>query len=617
MIPATIPAMFLDVCRRYEGNTSKGAYAKKVGGVWKLTTHDELRNDVECFALGLLHYGVVPGERVGILSENRIEWVTSDFALSVIGAVDVPVFPTLTGKQLEYIYQDCEATCIIVSNAYQLKKVLSIRDAVPSLRTIIVMQSGEYAEGVLTFDAVLEAGAASSSGVDISLRSAVGASPNPTVRREKFESMALRVKPDDLLTLIYTSGTTGNPKGVMLSHSNMTSNIAGALAVIPMNDSDSLLSYLPMCHAYERMSGYYLAFFVGATSYMAESIETVAENLKEVRPTFMTSVPRLFERIRARVFAAVEKESGIKQKLFHWALAVGRRWADGEQGIVLAAQHALADKLVLSKIRARTGGRLRFFVSGGAALSFELGKFFQSIGVRILEGYGLTETSPVIAVNRVDEEELGTVGPPLPNVEVRIAADGEILARGPSIMLGYWRDEEATRATIDPDGWLHTGDIGIINEHGHLQITDRKKHLFISSGGKNIAPNPIESRILESPLIDQMMLIGDAREFVTALIVPDETAARAWATRNNVTSGSWKELATSAELRQALQKDINQLQRDFAKHERIRRFALLDEPFTVENGMMTPTLKIKRKVVEQRYIDLIESLYSTAEIEGP
>lgn len=588
MIPATIPAMFIEVCRRYEGNTQKGAYAKKVDRTWKLTTHDALREQVECFALGLLEHGIAPGERVGIVSENRIEWAIADFALASIGVIDVPVFPTLTAKQLAFIFENCEATCVIVSNTYQLNKLLSIWDTLPLLRTIVIMQpattsgastiaESQQIAAVVTFETVLAAGKSSGSMAE---------------RRMKFETMAVRIKPDDLLTLIYTSGTTGTPKGVMLTHNNMTSNIAGALAVIPMNDSDSLLSYLPMCHAYERMSGYYLAFYVGATSYMAESIESVAENLKEVRPTFMTSVPRLFERIRARVLAAVEKESAVKQKLFHWALRVGRRWADGERGIALSAQHALADKLVLSKIRARTGGRLRFFVSGGAALSFELGKFFQSIGIRILEGYGLTETSPVIAVNRVDEEELGTVGPPLPNVEVRIAADGEILARGPSVMLGYWHDEEATRATIDPDGWLHTGDIGLINERGRLKITDRKKHLFISSGGKNIAPSPIEARVAESALIDQVMLIGDARDYCTALIVPDEAAAR-----------------TSINMRLAIQADIDRLQHDFSKHERIRKFTILDEPFTVENGLMTPTLKVKRKAVEQRYKDVIDSMY--------
>lgn len=592
----TIPALFLDVCKRYQGNTQKGAYARKTNGVWQLLTHDALRDKVECFALGLLLHGVVPGERVGIVSENRIEWAIADFALASMGAIDVPVFPSLTAKQIEYIYHNCEASCVVVSNAFQLKKLLAAHPGIPSLRTIIVMQpavnnADAFSESnmsgadvkahgprILSFDDVVRDGRNSG---------------DSQVRRLKFETMVDRVRPEDLLTIIYTSGTTGNPKGVMLSHNNMTSNISGALEVIPMNDSDSLLSYLPMCHAYERMSGYYLAFYVGATSYMAEAMETVAENLKEVRPTFMTSVPRLFERIRSRVLAAVEKESSIKQKLFHWALHIGRRWADGERGPVLSMQHALADRLVLSKIRARTGGRLRFFVSGGAALSFELGKFFQSIGVRILEGYGLTETSPVIAVNRVDEEELGTVGPPLPNVEVRIAQDGEILARGPSIMVGYWRDDEATRATIDADGWLHTGDIGEFNERGHLKITDRKKHLLISSGGKNIAPGPIEARITESPLIDQVMLIGDAREYCTALIVPAEDAAKKTST-----------------LRQDIQREVDRLQRDFAKHERIRAFSLIDEPgFTVENGMLTPTLKVKRKEVERRFASLIDEMY--------
>lgn len=593
---ATIPAMFLETCERFAGNTEKVAYGRKIGGQWVTVTHDQLRHDVECFALGLLQIGIVPGERIGIVSENRIEWAIADFAIASMGAVDVPIFPTLTPQQEAYIFQNCDASCIIVSNQMQLNKILKVWDELPSVREVIMMNDETIDHPrVRSFKDVITIGEASATA---------------DVRRQKFETMAHRVQDHDLLTLIYTSGTTGHPKGVMLSHKNLMSNIAGALSVFDLNERDVLLSYLPMCHSYERMSGYYLAFYAGASTFIAESIETVAENMREVRPTVMTSVPRLFERIKLRVVRNVEKDSPIKQKIFWWAVGVGEHWIDGNRDIFTKIQHALADKLVFSKIRERTGGRLRFFISGGAALNVEVGRFFKVVGLKILEGYGLTETSPVLAVNRDGHEELGTVGDPLPNVEIRIAEDGEILARGPNIMMGYWNDEQSTRESIEPDGWFHTGDIGEFNALGHLRITDRKKHILVSSGGKNIAPQPIEALLTQSPLIDQAILIGDRREFCTALLVPEKENVQAWADKNGLVFGSWEELVNSAELLQAIQRDLNQAQRELAKYERVRRFKLLPQPFTVDNGMMTPTLKVKRKVVEATYAEMIDEMYA-------
>lgn len=597
MVPAsTIPAMFLETCARFADQTHKIVYGRKIGGEWVTLSHDQLRHDVECFALGLLQIGIVPGERIGIVSENRIEWAVADFAITSMGAIDVPIFPTLTPQQEAYIFQNCEASCIIVSNQMQLTKILKVWDELPTVREVIVMNDEAVDHPkVRRFSDVIAIGAASASVEE---------------RRRKFEIMATAVQPDDLLTLIYTSGTTGHPKGVMLTHKNMMSNIAGALSVFDLNERDVLLSYLPMCHSYERMSGYYLAFYAGASTYIAESIETVAENMREIRPTVMTSVPRLFERIKLRVLRNVEKESPLKQKIFAWAVRNGERWIDGDRSILTSMQRKLADKLVFAKIRERTGGRLRFFISGGAALNVEVGRFFKVVGLKILEGYGLTETSPVLAVNRDGHEELGTVGDPLPNVEIRIAADGEIMARGPNIMRGYWNDEQSTAEAIEPDGWFHTGDIGEFNERGHLRITDRKKHLLVSSGGKNIAPQPIEALIAQSDLVDQVILIGDRREFCTALIVPEKEQATAWASQQGLTFASWEELVYSNELFQAVQKDINRLQRELAKYERVRRFKLLAQPFSVENGMMTPTLKIKRKAVEATYGELIEDMYA-------
>ncbi|MBK6418417.1 MAG: long-chain fatty acid--CoA ligase [Ignavibacteria bacterium] len=599
MTATTIPEMFLSVCARYEGNPNKIAYTHRSEGAWHPLTHEEVRQQVELFADGLLRYGLAPGERVGVVSENRTEWVVVDFAMAGIGIVDVPIFPTLTAHQEQFIFNNCEATAIIVSNAAQLRKVLEVWDEMPTVRLIITMN--EHLSDnprIVSMQSVMERSRAEST---------------PQERRTKFTTLASRVRSEDLLTLIYTSGTTGNPKGVMLTHRNLTANVDSALHTIDVTETDSFLSYLPMCHSYERMTGHYLAFAAGASVYIAESIESVAELMKEVKPTIMTSVPRLFERIRARVLGAVERDSPIKQKIFRWAMKVGERYDEGDRGVFTVLQRAIADKLVFSKIRERTGGRLRFFVSGGAALNHEVGRFFRIIGLTIVEGYGLTETSPVISAHRLGDVVLGTVGPPLPGVEVRIAEDGEILARGPSIMKGYWNDDAATRECIDADGWLHTGDIGEFTEKGHLRITDRKKHLLVSSGGKNIAPGPIEALIMQSPLIDQMMLVGDAREFCTALIVPDAEAVRTWAEKNTVKYESQETLWTSPELHRAMEADINKLQRELPKYERVRRFAVITKPFTVENGLLTPTLKVKRKAVLAAHAETIDHLYERPE----
>lgn len=599
MTATTIPEMFLSVCARYEGNTNKIAYTHRSEGAWHSLTHDEVRQQVELFADGLLRYGLAPGERVGVVSENRTEWVVVDFAMAGIGIVDVPIFPTLTAHQEQFIFNNCEATAIIVSNAAQLRKVLEVWDEMPTVRLIITMNDHlSDNPRIVSMQSVMDRSSAEST---------------PQERRTKFTTLASRVRSEDLLTLIYTSGTTGNPKGVMLTHRNLTSNVNSALHTIDVTETDSFLSYLPMCHSYERMTGHYLAFAAGASVYIAESIESVAELMKEVKPTIMTSVPRLFERIRARVLGAVERDSPTKQKIFRWAMKVGERYDEGDRGVFTALQRAIADKLVFSKIRERTGGRLRFFVSGGAALNHEVGRFFRIIGLTIVEGYGLTETSPVISAHRLGDVVLGTVGPPLPGVEVRIAEDGEILARGPSIMKGYWNDDAATQECIDPDGWLHTGDIGEFTEKGHLRITDRKKHLLVSSGGKNIAPGPIEALIMQSPLIDQMMLVGDAREFCTALIVPDAEAVRTWAEKNTVKYESQETLWTSPELHRAMEADINRLQRELPKYERVRRFAVIIKPFTVENGLLTPTLKVKRKAVLAAHAETIDHLYERPE----
>ena len=612
----TIPQMFVQVTNHFSshnssadrGNPSKYAYMRKVGKEYVGMTYDELREITENFAAGLRTLGVGRGDVVGIVAENRIEWVVADFAIIGMGAVDAPIFPTMTSAQESYIFNHCEAKIVIVSNKFQLNKLLKVRDELQKLQHIIVMNDDVETNepNVLKFADVVRAGAASMSERE---------------RRAWFEAECARgaiglglVVPQPA-TLIYTSGTTGNPKGVMLTNANLVANIEGSSDAIDIGEKDLLLSFLPLCHAYERTTGYYTLFACHATVAFAVSIETVADNMKEVRPTYMTAVPRLFERIHGRILTAIEKDTPTKQKVFRWAMGVGKRHthetlSGRKPSPVLAAQYALADRLVFGKIRERTGGRLRAFISGGAALPKELAEFFYAAGITVLEGYGLTESSPVLTVTRAAAPAIGTVGKPLFNVQIKIAEDGEILAKGPNIMRGYLHDAEATKAVIDDEGWLHTGDIGTINEAGNLVITDRKKNIFVSSGGKNIAPQPIENTLTQSRFIDQVVLVGDRREYCTALIVPDFEYVQEFASMNGLSYPDTYSLLQSDSLLQAIQRDIDALQANFAKFEKVRKFTLMDKAFSVEDGEITPKLNIRRHVVEKKFADKIERMYA-------
>lgn len=431
--------------------------------------------------------------------------------------------------------------------------------------------------------------------------------------RSFFRDAIGKVRPEDLLTIIYTSGTTGNPKGVMLTHHNLCSNIKSAADTIPLNDRDTLLSFLPLCHSFERMAGYYTAMACGSTVAYAESTETVSDNLLEIRPTVVTTVPRLFERIYTRIIKQIESSPPTRQRIFRWAVSVGKEFAtEGKREDVsplLRLQQALAERLVFSKLKQRTGGRIRFFVSGGAALSRELGEFFEAVGITIIEGYGLTETSPVLTANRVDDYKFGTVGKPMPGVEIKIAEDGEILAKGPNIMKGYCNNPSATSEVINKDGWFHTGDVGMFDPQGHLMITDRKKHMFVSSGGKNIAPQPIESLFLQSKFIDLFVLVGDGRMFLAALIVPEFDILKSYAQTAGISFTMDADLTKKEDIRKLYEKEIHRIQKDLPTYERVRRFELLPEQLSVEKGEITPTLKVKRKVVEKKYAALIEKMY--------
>ncbi len=593
----TIVEMFDRITTHY-ADAARPMLMQKVDGQYRNISYKEFRRNVELFTLGLASLGIRRDDKVAIISENRPEWIVSDLAIVTLSAIDVPVYPTLTPKQLEFIFKDASVKCVIVSNMFQLNKVLKIKSGIRSLERIILMtEKGAIEdEDVLGFSKVLDLGREFEK-------------TNPNFFRDRLTA----VKPDDLLTIIYTSGTTGNPKGVMLTHDNLVTNIIASAQVIPFGETDVLLSFLPLCHSFERMAGYYTAMACGASVAYAESIETVRDNLLEVHPTVVTTVPRLFERIHSRIIKQLDDGPAAKRKIFQWGVAVGKEYAKakraGSVGMVLAVQHALAAKLVYSKLKEKTGGRIRFFVSGGAALPRELGEFFEAVGITIIEGYGLTETSPVLTANRVDDYKFGTVGKPIPGVEIKIAEDGEILAKGPNIMRGYYNNSRATEEVIDKQGWFHTGDVGMFDAEGHLKITDRKKHLFVSSGGKNIAPQPIENLFLQSKFIDQFILIGDARMFCTALIVPEFEILKEHAANAGISFSNDADLVGVDEVRRLFNNEIEELQRDLPHYERVRRFELLQQPLTVENGEITPTLKIKRKVVEQKYSALIEKMY--------
>lgn len=579
---------------------SKPALAHKPkGGTYQDISYTEFGESVDAFRKGLNALGVQKEDRVALLSENRPEWAITDFGSLKAGAVTVPMFSTLTAAQVGYILRDSGSKIICVSTSRQLEKVTAIRDEVPTLEQIIVFDpiEGELPEGVIQFEGVCEL---DGQGQGIEVR-------NPSHASE-----------DDIATIIYTSGTTGDPKGVMLTHANFISNLQACKSLIEVSDADVLLSFLPLSHVFERLGGHYVPLSSGAKVAYAESTFTVAQNMREVAPTVMLSVPRLYETMHDRILRAVQEGSSLKQKIFHWGVSVGSSVSSViQQGkkpsAILQLQQNIADKLVFAKLKAATGGRLRFFVSGGAALPQSIAEFFHAAGILILEGYGLTETSPVISMNHPAQWKFGTVGVPAPGVEVHIAEDGEILTRGPHVMKGYFNNEAATAEVIDGEGWFHTGDIGLIDEDGFVKITDRKKNIIVLSNGKNVAPQPIESELVQSPFIDQIMLVGNERKNLAALIVPNFEALKAWAAENNVatggTDGETPPLHETREVQQLIQGDIRSRLTDFADFEQVRRFKLLEKEFSQEADEMTPTLKLKRNVIMERYGDAIEEMY--------
>lgn len=614
----TLNELFLGLSQHYH-NTLKTAFAYKptARDEYQTITWDTFTEDVYCLASYFFTEGIKKGDRIAILSENRYEWAVFDMAAQLIGAINVALYTSLPPEQCEYILNDSGAKLFFVSTGIQQRKAIEVFDKCKSLKKVIA------------FDPPKDESLMDKSFMNLFPDVIDQGREKLVDQRAKIDARTAEIKPDDVATFIYTSGTTGEPKGVMLTHENIVSNMKEALAIIDINKEDRVLSFLPLCHAFERTGGYYAILAGGAEIYYAESVDTVARNMVEAKPSIVISVPRLFERIYMLINKSIEEGSGAKKKIFNWALDVGSKYEEGKKGLT-GMQKRLADRLVFDKLKQRTGGNIKFFVSGGAALSPEIGGFFKAAGIKILEGYGLTETSPIIAVNRLEDIRTGTVGPVLPGVTIAIRSieedriiaqvsgndypstvsseEGEILCKGPNVMKGYWNKPKATREVIDADGWFHSGDIGKF-ENGYLKITDRLKHMIVNAGGKNVYPGPIEDLLKTSLYIDQAVVIGEKRDYMTALIVPDMDQVRDYAKNHRINVDSEEELLHHPDIYKIFEKEIKAFSKRLPSHEKIRRFKLLNTEFTVESGELTPTLKVKRRVIEKRYSEEIAAMY--------
>jgi long-chain acyl-CoA synthetase len=549
---------------------------------------------VRHFSLGLQDLGLAKGDKLIILSENRPEWTMTDFACLTAGGVTVPIYTTLVPEQVKYIINDSDAKIVVFSNEFQGGKIASVKSDLPLVKHYITFADKAPAGG-LTFAQVVARGAE----ID-------------KARPKQFEDTARAVRPGDEASIIYTSGTTGVPKGVILTHGNIVSNVKTATELLEFNDKDTVLSFLPLSHILERTVTFAFVY-KGCTIAYAESVEAIGQNLIEVKPQIMVSVPRIFEKIYAKVMDNVLAGSGLKRKIFFWGVKVGkeygrRKLAGAKIGGGLSFRRNLAHKLVYTKIIEKTGGRIRFFVSGGAPLSKDIAEFFYALGLVIMEGYGLTETSPMISINTFENLRFGSVGKPIPGIEVKIAPDGEILTRGPNVMKGYYKKPEENREIFE-DGWLKTGDIGTIDADGFLMITDRKKDLIVTAGGKNIAPQPIENVLKTNPYILNAVVIGDRKHFIAALIVPNFEKLEQYATLSKIPFADRTELVRNGQIVNFIKAEIDRATPNLASYERIKRIALLDRDFEIEQGEITPSLKVRRAVIEKKYKAVIEAIY--------
>ena len=550
---------------------------------------------------GLAEMGLERGDRVALLSENRPAWAITDYGCICAGVVDVPIYDTLTASQVAYILENSEAKVVFASSREQMEKALEAGEMCPQdVRVVVFDDVGGLPDGVLHWERDFLAS---------------GRDRYQGLSDDDFAEMARKARPEEVTTLIYTSGTTGDPKGVMLTHDNLHSNIVASGTVLEVEPTDVTLSFLPLSHVLQRMVDY-LLFTSGCTIAYAHDIDRVADDLKVVQPTIVVSVPRLYEKVYNKVMEA----GGVKARLVQWAREVGAAWAEETLAgrrptLALRTVHALADRLVFGKIRKGVGGKLRFFVSGGAPLEPAINRFFYGAGIVILEGYGLTETSPVTNVNPPDGVRIGTVGPPIPGTEIRIAEDGEILVRGPQVMKGYYKMPDATREVIDDDGWFRTGDVGELDDDGYLRITDRKKDIIVTAGGKNVAPQPLENQLKTNNFVEQLVMVGDKRKFVALLVVPAFGALETWAREEGIEVGDREALVRDEQVQRKMADEVLGGLGDLASYETPKKIALLTKEFTVEEGTLTPTQKVKRREVQARYHELIDRFYEPENVE--
>jgi len=618
----TVTDLFTGLADRHAGTDQViMRFRDKQSSDWRDITWDEFRSDVSAMAGFLFANGVRPGDRVAILSENRPEWAVTDMATQLLGGINVSLYTSLPPAQVEYIMRDSGAKIFLVSTRLQYKKAIEVFGSCPTLETVVTMSEpkGDVPNHVVLFNAAIAEGREVYSN-----------------QASEIQQLVRRVSPEDISALIYTSGTTGNPKGVMLTHRNFCENVKAALERIPFDLGDRHISFLPLCHSLERTAGYTAVLAYGGTINYAQSIDTVARDLMEIRPNVLISVPRLYEKMYNAISKSFDEGSAIKRIICYWSVRSGKKYmavvrSGKNPGVLLRAKYFVATRLVFSKLHEKLGGQVRIAASGGAALPAEIGEFFMAAGVTIIEAYGLTETAPILTINPMDKPRFGTVGHVIGGVTIGIQSlesgeiigqisgedyptelstdAGEIVAKGPNIMLGYWNDEEATNEAITEDGWYHTGDVGRFDK-GYLQITDRIKHMLISAGGKNIYPGPIEDGLKTEPFIDQIMVVGEGREYLTALIVPDEDVVRSFAKENKLSATKMKEILSDEKIESEVTGFLRSYSKKAAAHEKIRGFRFVPESFTVENSMMTPTMKLKRRVIEESYADLIEEMYA-------
>ncbi|HEV8617651.1 MAG TPA: long-chain fatty acid--CoA ligase [Methylomirabilota bacterium] len=596
MAEDTLAGMFWS---RVEKSGSQPAQMFKQGGAWKTLTWREVGEVVRDVALGLIALGRQKGETIALLSASRAEWVQADFAIFSAGCITVPVYPTYPPDLIAYVVNDSQARTIIVEDATQLAKVLEARDKMPGVENIVVIAGYEATQPpktVMTWETLRRLGR-----------------DHETAHRSTLAERVAGTRPDDLASIVYTSGTTGPPKGVMQTHGNHIGALAAGRNATPVDEQWVHLLFLPLAHSFARLESF-LGVYRGLTTAFAENLDKVGENLKEVRPHFICSVPRVFEKVYAKILAGVAAGPPLKKKIFQWAIGVGREVSRHQQRgqpvpPLLAVKRAIANKLVFSKLQAALGGRLQWAVSGGAPLSRDIAEFFHAAGILLLEGYGLTETCPALTFNRPDRYKFGSVGQALEGIDVKIAADGEILAKGPNIAKGYFKQPEATAEVFEPSGWFHTGDIGRLDEDGFLFITDRKKDLIVTAGGMNIAPQNIENLLKADPFISQVMVYGDRRPYPVALITLNPDELQKFAREQGILSSDPSVIVKHPKVVERISRTVEEKNSQLQSYAKIKKFTILGGDFTLEGGELTPTLKVKRKVVAQKYTNALEELY--------